>query len=784
METRARGRATTLSRFRSGERVPDRDKLLRLLAYAEEVVEQPLPGGVREQVMEVYYKALRATDEKLHDLYRTMDERDQALVERNEAQAAQERYRADLVRCQDSLQSLEGQVRGLKSRMREAARQEARTRQREQDAEDEMVRLQERHESLVRASRSARAEQRSARREIGRLQDLLAQQSELTSRSHGEHDEQVASLREQNRQAVAAAQRAGEAEQQALADLRVLQEKLDAVTAQSEETASSHALVLRSLGELSEQLAEANSRQQQRQLDLDRAQQAVAEQMRKALAAERKVADLEQRLVAAFRSRDALLDAPDSPEAVVTEAEDTVDAAWRTVGREVARIETGTSGTVSGTESTPRETSVEDGFGDSAAAGASEDEGWSGDGPAEEEVPENDRPLEAEAEPGLDTEQEEAPARHEGTEESWGGVYVLLVIAALLIAGGIIYQGWADDDQGSADTAGKSEAKARWTLKLPQPLGARPVLEHGVVVVPAWHGEVYGADTSTGKLKWTVRTGQFNYPPLASTSGLVHLIDHAGTLRTVNPSGGQVTWTKKVGAPDTAAASRGALVTVDTQKKITALRPGDGKVLWEHKLASRAVGRMAMTQDTAYILTGDSQGTLYAFDLQTGKIRWQKALRKAVRPLGSLVAGTSLIVDTGDRVFSLDLGSGRELWRREYTLTGSSMTTDGTVICFNALIDGDDPLLGLDVKSGKELWRYSDGAANRTRIGDLSIADGWLYVAYNDEKVFALNAKSGAFQKKYFQNTNESTGVKALGDAVFVAGKNQRVYSVPAGEFR
>ena len=376
---------TTLSRFRSGERVPDRDKLLRLLAYAEEVVDQPLPDGVREHVMEVYYAALRATDEKLHDLYRLMDERDLRIVERDEARTVQERYRADLVRCQESLQALEGRVRGLKSRMHEAAQQDARVQQREQAVEDEIVRLQERHDVLMRASHTARAEQRAARKEIGRLQDLLAQQGELVVRSRAEHDEQVGSLREQNSQAVAAAQRASEAEQQALAEVRELQEQLRAVTAESTATASSHALVLRSRDELSKQLAETNSRQQQYQRDLDQAQQAVAEQMRRALTAERKVADLEQRLIAAFRSRDALLDAPGSPEAVVTEAEDTVDAAWRRVEREVARIEISTSGAVSGRESSASETGFED-----RAAGASQDpDRRVGNGPAGEE----DRPA-------------------------------------------------------------------------------------------------------------------------------------------------------------------------------------------------------------------------------------------------------------------------------------------------------------------------------------------------------------------------------------------------------
>lgn len=54
--------ATTLSRFRNADRVPDRDKLLRLLAYAEEIVGQPLPGKGRERVIEAYYAALKITN--------------------------------------------------------------------------------------------------------------------------------------------------------------------------------------------------------------------------------------------------------------------------------------------------------------------------------------------------------------------------------------------------------------------------------------------------------------------------------------------------------------------------------------------------------------------------------------------------------------------------------------------------------------------------------------------------------------------------------------------------
>ncbi|MEJ8639745.1 hypothetical protein [Streptomyces sp. MS2.AVA.5] len=46
-------------------RISDRDKLLRLLAYAEEVVGKLLPDEPREHVMEAYYGALRATDQKL-----------------------------------------------------------------------------------------------------------------------------------------------------------------------------------------------------------------------------------------------------------------------------------------------------------------------------------------------------------------------------------------------------------------------------------------------------------------------------------------------------------------------------------------------------------------------------------------------------------------------------------------------------------------------------------------------------------------------------------------------
>ncbi|MEI5011847.1 PQQ-binding-like beta-propeller repeat protein [Streptomyces sp. PmtA] len=331
--------ATTLSRFRNADRVPDRDKLLRLLAYAEEIVGQPLPGEARERVIEAYYAALKITNKPLHDSYRLMDERDRSVAQREQALAEQQRLRTELVRCQESLEKARQEVASLEAQARRTRRGELLELEQAQAAEDDLERYLERQEELARTARKARGRQSAARKEVQRLLDLVEQQDQQAARLDEDREREVGELRAALLAAQEAVQESRRAEQTAQAELVGVRESLTRAESEAAQRAAERDAALASRAEVSRRLLQARAEQLRLEEELRRAQESEAEQQRLRIAAERQVADLEERLVAAFRSRDALLEDRSVPDEALAEAKSTVDEAWATIGHEVARIQ-------------------------------------------------------------------------------------------------------------------------------------------------------------------------------------------------------------------------------------------------------------------------------------------------------------------------------------------------------------------------------------------------------------------------------------------------------------
>lgn len=303
----------SLSKYRAGERVPDRDKLLRLLAYAEERVGRPLEDGVREHVLAMYSAALRETNPQLHRFYELMDEREQAVAERDEAREDHKRARDELVQCQESLGQALRLVEQLEAEAQRAEQEEVRRQEGEEAAENKIVRLQEEQDELLRALRGARAGQQAARKEIQRLEDLLVQQGQEAARSEAGLKGENAALAAEVSAAAARVAELERAEQTLRGELQQVTAALEQAEARSSELASQHAVVLRSRAVVSQRLSLVRRQRGDREDKLAEAKQRVSACMRQLTATERRVARVESELVAVYRSRDALLDDPTAP---------------------------------------------------------------------------------------------------------------------------------------------------------------------------------------------------------------------------------------------------------------------------------------------------------------------------------------------------------------------------------------------------------------------------------------------------------------------------------------
>ncbi|MFD3514446.1 PQQ-binding-like beta-propeller repeat protein [Streptomyces sp. NPDC058657] len=784
----------SLSKYRSGERIPDRDKLLRLLAYAEEVADQPLPEGVRELVLEKYSAVLRETNPQLHHFYELLDEREQMVTERDVARKEHRRTRDQLVECRSSLEQALGQVKRLDAEVKQAEREELRRQEREDAAENEVVRLQEEQEQLLRAVRRARSEQQAARREIQRLQSLLVQQAQEAARSEAGLKDENAGLAAEVSAAAVRSEKLEHSEQALRAELDQVTAALEQAEVRSGELASRYAVVLRSRAVVSKRLSLA--RVQRRDLEDKQAAlvQREAVTMRQLTAAERRVADLEARLVAAFRSRDALLEDPAAPERVVAEAVEAVDAAWQSYEGEISRIEqhvvVSPAGTTTASPAGTNESADEEGAAPAAATEATEEGGEPPSAPPERERERRPRVRPVAASTG------DTGSASGGTVRSvkhvdltawamFGGLVLLVFLITTLWP-----QGWwprdtsgAKDNLSQDDGNGGEETKKvgpQWSSVLPYPLNNKPVLDGTVVITTAWQGAAYGIDATTGRRLWTVPlTKNISGPPVTS-GGLAHVRSSYNELKTVDSRSGKVRWEDPDFAGSLAAAPGLLVKTVGNE--VVSLRPHDGKVLWSTKLDAQAIGSPVLTKDTVYVSA--RTGLLYALNAETGAVRWRKDVSGKDATRGPFIAGGAVIANADKEIVALDTRSGRELWRRSHTIDVymSAMEAASDVLIFTEAGKDGRALTAVDLKEKRLKWVVEHREKSDAQPLALSAFADRLYVAYDSQKLCAHTVAEGTLVE-CFTIDNTLADITATADGVYVTSYNQRLYFFQKGAF-
>ncbi len=126
-------------------------------------------------------------------------------------------------------------------------------------------------------------------------------------------------------------------------------------------------------------------------------------------------------------------------------------------------------------------------------------------------------------------------------------------------------------------------------------------------------------------------------------------------------------------------------------------------------------------------------------------------------------------------IFAFDLATGRALWKRS--------TTDGIVsdICRSGdrllAITRADSLLCLDAASGRLVWSFRGGGPlYDVAYRSPAVAGGRVFMGGSDGAVHALDASSGRVLWTRDLHDRISTGVLALGEALYLGTGSGEVY--------
>lgn len=246
--------------------------------------------------------------------------------------------------------------------------------------------------------------------------------------------------------------------------------------------------------------------------------------------------------------------------------------------------------------------------------------------------------------------------------------------------------------------------------------GARDVYLGSVLVLneriyaPNGDGNLYVLDLK-GNLLATFDTpvhGLWSTPVTDGETIFLTSLDHH--IYAINPSTLAVKWKTKLDGAINASATLsedGRLYVGTLSKTLFALDLATGSIVWQRPLAGWLYSSPSLDGDTLYIgaVIGAEDGKVYAIDAQTGAQRWEY-------PVGSAVAGKILVLEN-QVVFTAENGTigaltkeGALDWKEtyEHNFYAGPMLWDGTLLA--APSQSQTLLLSINPDNRSIKWKF------------------------------------------------------------------------------
>lgn len=311
-----------------------------------------------------------------------------------------------------------------------------------------------------------------------------------------------------------------------------------------------------------------------------------------------------------------------------------------------------------------------------------------------------------------------------------------------------------------------SDGTKLWQQHVDGSISQQPLLINGVVYISSFVGQygpghVYALRSSDGSVLWHVTfDGYVSLTVPDSPGSLLYAVSPAG-VAALDTGNGQARWRYVVqGANwyDIPIVHNGVVYATTSANggsaTLSALRSGDGKLLWQHKQGAY-IAVSTMTTDVVYITSNEpasngtpGSGVVTALRADDGRVVWQRAIDATLFGSVQLVNGVIYIAAT-----KVTLPPSAQSVPSSQGITALS-TFMRTVPARSAIPhkEGVSTLYALRASDGSVLWRYPLLNGKNSWARWLVVQDGVVYTgAYattndtnNHGEIYALRAESGA----------------------------------------
>lgn len=184
-------------------------------------------------------------------------------------------------------------------------------------------------------------------------------------------------------------------------------------------------------------------------------------------------------------------------------------------------------------------------------------------------------------------------------------------------------------------------SKVKWKFKTEAPVFATPIVAKGKVYIGSYDQNIYCLDAYTGECIWKFPTKYRVEASVAYYNGRIYTGADDGFIYCLDANNGSLIWSREVGGwmgsldfyvlstyqPKSSPIVVDGKVYVGAKNgKFYCLNANNGLILWEYQTKGPILGSPAYYKGRVYVTSTDLNagplGRLYAFDANTGEVKW------------------------------------------------------------------------------------------------------------------------------------------------------------------
>ena len=272
------------------------------------------------------------------------------------------------------------------------------------------------------------------------------------------------------------------------------------------------------------------------------------------------------------------------------------------------------------------------------------------------------------------------------------------------------------------------------------------------------NGVVALLDKKTGKILWTVKLKHEISSRAVSDEQRIFIPTRDGYLVALNFSNGQVLWSVQLSSTLLAGVcvESGIVIVHEHNGSVVGLDVTTGIKLWAYSGSTPSIelqGNSEPTANNSMAYVGMSQGQVFAFDLQTGAVKWNRPI---AIPNGSTLILRMIDIDAAPllgpsalyavsyhgNLVALDPFSGQLIWQKSL----SSYQNLASDFANNALFvtDENSDLFNIDTLTGATRWKQN--ALEYRTLSSPSVLKNHVLVGDYEGYVHVLSESQGTLE--------------------------------------